>query len=79
MERAESTASDLVVIDVCMSLGMGDDGLRAAQVLRERWLREGYVIHDASNYRKCYHLDKTRRALSLIIVESSAGVKWLLA
>lgn len=41
MERAESTAPDLVVTDVRMPPGMGDDGLRAAQALRERWLREG--------------------------------------
>lgn len=39
--RAESTAPDLVVTDVRMPPGMGDDGLRAAQTLRERWLREG--------------------------------------
>ena len=41
VERAESTAPDLVVTDVRMPPGMGDDGLRAAQALRERWLREG--------------------------------------
>ena len=41
MERAESTAPDLVVTDVRMPPGLGDDGLRAAQTLRERWLREG--------------------------------------
>ena len=40
-ECAESTALDLVVTDVRMPPGMGDDGLRAAQALRERWLREG--------------------------------------
>ena len=30
-----------MVTDVRMPPGMGDDGLRAAQALRERWLREG--------------------------------------